>query len=98
MIVVRENKGGAYTLAELTGAVWHRKVAKFRVVPYFARKSLNIPNGVMSIIDTDETGLDSIEAQKDESTILTRDYLMDDVRMNSDDLEENIIDTNDIFE
>ena len=52
----------------------------------------------MSILDTDEAGLANIEAQPDESTVLTRDYLMDEVQMNSDETEENIIDTNDIFE
>lgn len=98
MIVVRENRGGSYILAELTGAVWHRKVAKFRVVPYFARKKIDLPEGIMSILDTDEAGLANIEAQPDENIVLTKDYLMDDVRMVSEQTEDNIIDTNDIFE
>ena len=98
MIVVRENQGGSYILAELTGAVWHRKVAKFRVVPYFARNKIDLPEGIMSILDTDEAGLANIEAQASEDIILTKDYLMDDVRMVSEQTEDNIIDANDTFE
>jgi hypothetical protein len=98
MIVVRENRGGSYILAELTGAVWHRKIAKFRVVPYFARKKIDLPEGIMSILDTDETSLANIEAQPDKNIALSKDYLMDNVQMVSEQTEDNIIDTNDIFE
>jgi len=100
MIVVAENKGGSYILAELSGAVWHRKVAKFRVVPYFARRSIEIPDGIMAIIDTDEAGLEKIRAQADDDVEMFRDYLMDDVKMkDSDDSDQEEVDeTDDIFE
>src|SRR5919205_25150 len=80
MIVVAENKGGSYILAEMNGAVWQQKVAKFRVVPYFARERIEIPEGIMNIIDTDETALEKIRSQPDE-IILERDYHLDDVRL-----------------
>ena len=38
MVVVGRNRGGAYLLAELDGAVLDRPVAAFRLIPYFARK------------------------------------------------------------
>ena len=56
MIVVAANKGGSYILAELTEAVWQQKVAKFRVIPYFAREKIDIPEGILSVIDTSTEG------------------------------------------
>jgi hypothetical protein len=49
LIVVGRNKGGAYVLAELDGSVLHRPVAAFRVVPYFARKTIKIPDNIWDI-------------------------------------------------
>lgn len=95
MIVVRVNKGGSYIIAEMSGAVWQQKVAKFRIVPYFARRKIDLPEGIMKIIDMDESDLDKIEAQPDpdDDLPLGRDYLMDGVAMRysdgSDQDEEN---------
>jgi hypothetical protein len=44
MIVVSRNKGGAYILCELDGTMYHAPVAAFRVVPYFARTNIEIPD------------------------------------------------------
>jgi hypothetical protein len=89
MIVVRENKGGSYILAEMTGAVWQQKVAKFRVIPYFARRKIELPKGIMDIIDTDEAGLTKIMEQPENEEPLGRDYLMDDfATMYPDDSEQ----------
>ena len=46
MIVVRITKMESYILAEMTGTVLQHKVAKFRVVPYFARRKIKIPEGI----------------------------------------------------
>jgi hypothetical protein len=52
-IVVSRNKGGAYIVCELDGLVYHRPIAAFRLIPYFARKSIPIPDDFIDInIDT----------------------------------------------
>lgn len=81
MIVVARNKGGSYIVAEMSGAVLRQKIARFRVVPYFARKKIDLPEGIMSIIDADELVLGEIGTQPEPEVDLERDYLMSDVRM-----------------
>ena len=42
--MVSRNKGGAYIICELNGSVFNRPIAAFRVVPYFAWKSITLPD------------------------------------------------------
>jgi hypothetical protein len=44
MVVVSRNRGGAYIICDLDGTLAHAPVAAFRVVPYFARRELDIPD------------------------------------------------------
>jgi ribosomal protein L21E len=81
MIVVAVNRGGSYIVVEMSGAVRQQKVAKVRVVPYFARRKIDIPEGIMNIIDSDEVTLEKIWSQPDEDKVLDSDYLMDGVRI-----------------
>ena len=43
LIILLQNKGGVYIIAELDSSVFDRPVAAFRVIPYFACTKLDIP-------------------------------------------------------
>ncbi|PIL31779.1 hypothetical protein GSI_06483 [Ganoderma sinense ZZ0214-1] len=58
-VVITWNRGGAYILAELDGAVFDRPVAAFRVIPYQARTdALLIPG---DLLDTDSRRIKELE-------------------------------------
>ena len=62
-MVLSRNRGGAYILAELDGAVFDRPVAAFRVIPYLARTSpLDIPR---DWLDTDSRRIRELERSDD---------------------------------
>jgi hypothetical protein len=62
LIVISRNYGGAYIIAELDGTVFHRPIAAFRVIPYFARKALPIPH---DFLDIDTRRLRELENTED---------------------------------
>ena len=63
LVVVSRNKGGAYILAELDGAVFDRPIAAYRVIPYIARvEPVVIPDGVL---DVPPTRISEMEASED---------------------------------
>jgi hypothetical protein len=43
-VVVSRNKGGAYIVCELDGTLYHNPVAAYRVIPYFAREYIELPD------------------------------------------------------
>jgi hypothetical protein len=49
LIVLSKNKGGTYILCELDGSALQNPVAGFRVIPYFARKRIELPEGLQDI-------------------------------------------------
>ena len=44
MVIVSRNRGGAYIICDLDSTLAHAPIAAFRVIPYFAREHLNIPD------------------------------------------------------
>jgi len=53
LIVLARNRGGAYIVAELDGSVFDRPAAAFRVIPYFARTTIELPP-LQELIDVSE--------------------------------------------
>src|SRR3979490_2829578 len=49
LIVISQNFGGAYILSKLDSSVLHRPIAAFRVIPYFTRQSIPIPDHFIDI-------------------------------------------------
>ncbi|KAJ7078804.1 hypothetical protein C8R44DRAFT_654357 [Mycena epipterygia] len=60
MIVVRRTKGGAYLVCEMNGAMFQDRIAAFRVIPYEARHSIQIPENIHKLIDISKETLEEL--------------------------------------
>ncbi|KAG6904727.1 hypothetical protein DXG01_007599, partial [Tephrocybe rancida] len=49
VVVIARNKGGAYILCELDGSVFHRPLAAFRLIPYLARRTIEISEEMLDV-------------------------------------------------
>jgi hypothetical protein len=74
MVVIRRTTGGSYIVAELNGALWSHKVAQFRVLPYFARSKIELPNNLLEWLSVSNEGLqkvlDSTEPSEEEIDVV----------------------------
>jgi len=78
LVVVSHNFGGTYIISELDGSVLHHPIAAFRVIPYFTRKSIPIPENFINI---DSTRLQELEQTTD---------INDDENPSTNDTEDTI--------
>ena len=86
LIVIRQSSGGSYLLAEMDGAVLYRKVALFRVIPYHARKEIDLPRNIHELIDLSEEGLKALEDTPEpnhEEAEAGRDFWFDGVKLHN---------------
>ena len=67
LVVISRNRGSTYILCELDGSVLHRPVAAFRLVPYFARERIAIPNDILDIDTAKLRQLEETELLDDET-------------------------------
>jgi hypothetical protein len=78
-IVASRNKGGAYIICELDGSVFDRPFAAFRVIPYFARKSIPLPDNFLDIDPYRLHELEQMNLPEEENTIGRIDNEEDDM-------------------
>ncbi|SJL18320.1 uncharacterized protein ARMOST_21906 [Armillaria ostoyae] len=78
LVVIHRTKVGNYILAELDGAIIRSKIAAFRVVPYLARKSIDLDGEVLKLMDMSHAELqkliDSPEPKDKVPANFTDDY------------------------
>ena len=66
VIVVRRTKGGAYIVCEFNGAVWQKKIGRFRVIPYEQRRRLTIGKNIEDLIDVSREMLNDLEDESED--------------------------------
>lgn len=79
MIIVSRNKGGAYIICDLDGTLLHAPIAAFRVIPYFPRQVLTIPD-LEQLIDVSISRLRELEHNDeiDPDNTLQEEHLTED--------------------
>jgi len=87
MVVIRRTKGGSYVIAELNGTLWQQKVGAFHCVPYFARRSIKLPENVLEWLDVSEEGLQKILNSEEVDLEWTGedDLIFGNMKLNGDD-------------
>ena len=60
-------------IAELNSMLWQQKVGDFRCVPYFACKSIELPENVLEWLEISEEGLQKILSSGDVDLEWTRE-------------------------
>ncbi len=68
LVILGRNKGGAYLLCELDGSTFARPVAAFRLLPYFARKKIDVPD-INAIIDVPPARINDLFASSDDGML-----------------------------
>jgi hypothetical protein len=89
VVVVRRTAGGSYIVAEMDGAVFQSKIAQFRVLPYLARERIDLPEGILKLIDLNPEQLDAMIIEGEDDLYEGRDFQFENVRLAAGDDEES---------
>jgi hypothetical protein len=87
MIVVSRSRGGSYILAEMDGTVSQQKVGAFRVIPYFARSHIELPDDVYEWIDVSGEALQRVEDGPEDVENNYKDFNFDGVNLRDNDAD-----------
>ncbi len=90
-IVITRKAGGAYILADMSGKVYKDKIAAFRVIPYFARRHIQVPENITEILDQNKEDLDALANAPDNEEADKLERLV----YNENDRDPQIIDWDD---
>ncbi|PBK81194.1 hypothetical protein ARMGADRAFT_895204, partial [Armillaria gallica] len=60
VMVLRCTKGGLYIVAKMNGSTWGFKVAAFQVIPYMARKKIDLPEKLEALLEMLKESLDQL--------------------------------------
>ncbi len=92
-IVIARKDGGAYIVAEMDGSLLKDKVAAFRLIPYFARRHIKLPDNVEDVIDQTKENLKMLVDMPDnDEPAIPIDFIFDERGVTSGDneLEEDV--------
>jgi hypothetical protein len=53
-------EGGSYIITEMDGLIMQDKIAAFRVIPYFTRRHIDLPNNLQEILDQSKEAIDDL--------------------------------------
>ena len=93
MIIIRCSKGCSYIVVEMDGSVAQNKVGSFRIIPYFSRTKIALPDNIFDIIDLNKESLDKLDEEGLEDRVDSKDYYFEGVNLDqnvySDSDEDN---------
>lgn len=90
MVVILKTVGGSYVISKLNGAVYHQLIAVFRLIPYFARKEIPMPN-LDELLDIGKDRLEEMRKSKE----LDPNHGEEDIGTNTDEEEDKKSDHSD---
>ena len=75
MVVVRRTKGKSYLCCEMNGAMFHGKIAQFRVIPFEQRRRIEVPKKILDLIDLSKDVLEALAKDKaKDDKLLGKDF------------------------
>ena len=76
-------------MAEMDGSVSQNKVGAFRIIPYFAREKIILPDNIHEIIDLNKESLDRLDNEGIEDLVDSKDYGFEGVNLDEQDIYDS---------
>ena len=88
---IARKDGGAYIVAEMDGSLLKDKVDAFRLIPYFARRHIKLPENIEDVIDQTKENLKMLVDMPDnDEPAIPIDFIFDEkgVELGSEEIDE----------